>query len=108
MAAAVDALSAPFAGKSGSNDAWIVARGEQMVAEFGGGVPALGRFGGDGWQIAEPLPMGRAGRRAFQGLIRAVLPPAPAPRSAEHWVRGQAGIQNIQRGQGFCPCNIKH
>ena len=54
-----------------------------MAADFGGGVPALGRFGGDGWQIADPLPMGRAGRRAFQGLIRAVLPPAPAPRSAE-------------------------
>lgn len=68
-----------------------------MVANFGGGVPALERTGGDGWQIADPLPMSRRTRRAFQGLIRAVLPPAPAPRGPEMVERIEVHARRLLR-----------
>lgn len=33
----------------------------------------------DAWIVAEPYPMGRAGRRSLRGLIVCICPPAPAP-----------------------------
>jgi hypothetical protein len=35
----------------------------------------------DGWQLAEPLPLGKASRSALLGLVEALLPPPPAPRT---------------------------
>ncbi len=37
----------------------------------------------DGWQLADPHPMGPGTRAAFQGLIRALCPAPPAPWSPE-------------------------
>jgi hypothetical protein len=34
----------------------------------------------DGWQLADPLPIGTGSRRRLRGLIEALLPPPPAPR----------------------------
>ncbi|MBW2253157.1 MAG: hypothetical protein JRI25_01005 [Deltaproteobacteria bacterium] len=39
----------------------------------------LARNPDDGWVLAEPWPMGEGTRRAFHGLMRAMLPPPPAP-----------------------------
>jgi hypothetical protein len=43
-------------------------------------VPSLARHPMDGWQLAEPLPLGKASRAALLGLVDALLPPPPAPR----------------------------
>lgn len=37
----------------------------------------------DGWRLAEPLPMSAASERALEGVVRALLPPRPAPRTLE-------------------------
>ena len=37
----------------------------------------------DGWRLCEPLTVSVATRRALAGLVAALLPPPPAPRSAE-------------------------
>lgn len=37
----------------------------------------------DGWTLAEPLPMSAASVRALEGIVRALLPSRPAPRTAE-------------------------
>jgi len=43
------------------------------------GFALLARNPDDGWVLADPWPMGKATRRAFHGLMRALLPPPPAP-----------------------------
>ena len=37
----------------------------------------------DGWRLCEPLTVSVATERALEGLVAALLPPPPAPRSAE-------------------------
>lgn len=37
----------------------------------------------DGWKLAVPVTLSRGTLRAFEGLVAALLPPPPAPRSAE-------------------------
>jgi CHASE2 domain-containing sensor protein len=41
------------------------------------------RHPNDGWKLAEPLPMSAASERALEGVVRALLPPRPAPRTLE-------------------------
>jgi hypothetical protein len=43
-------------------------------------LPSLARHPMDGWQLSQPLPLGKASRAALMGLVDALLPPAPAPR----------------------------
>jgi hypothetical protein len=41
------------------------------------------RHPNDGWTLAEPLPMSAASEQALEGVVRALLPPRPAPRTLE-------------------------
>jgi hypothetical protein len=41
------------------------------------------RHPNDGWRLCEPLTVSPATERALHGLVRALLPPPPAPRSPE-------------------------
>ena len=41
------------------------------------------RHPNDGWNLAEPLAMSRASERALEGVVQALLPPRPAPRTLE-------------------------
>lgn len=41
------------------------------------------RHPNDGWKLAQPYPASAATERALAGLVRTLLPPPPAPRSAE-------------------------
>lgn len=45
------------------------------------GIPAsvAARHPADGWHLAEPFPLGRGSIRRFRALVKALLPPAPAP-----------------------------
>ncbi len=52
-------------------------------ADFGVGRPTLERTADEGWIMADPFPMGRPALRAFTGLVGAICPPDPAPRSDE-------------------------
>jgi hypothetical protein len=44
---------------------------------------SLARHPADGWVMADPHPMGPWVRRAFHAVIRAVVPPLPAPQPPE-------------------------
>src|SRR5687768_7441884 len=37
----------------------------------------------DGWSLAEPVPLSRGSERALEGVVQALLPPRPAPRTLE-------------------------
>jgi hypothetical protein len=37
----------------------------------------------DGWKLAEPIAMSKASERALDGVVQALLPPRPAPRTLE-------------------------
>ena len=53
---------------------------EQFLAEVS--APAKGplkRRPDDGWIRADPWPMGQFGRQALRGVIKALIPPPPAP-----------------------------
>jgi hypothetical protein len=41
------------------------------------------RHPNDGWRLCEPLTVSPATDRALHGLVRTLLPPPPAPRTAE-------------------------
>jgi hypothetical protein len=41
------------------------------------------RHPNDGWRLCEPMKVSPASERALAGLVRALLPPPPAPRSLE-------------------------
>ncbi|MCU0694152.1 MAG: hypothetical protein MUF54_22395, partial [Polyangiaceae bacterium] len=43
----------------------------------------LERHPNDGWELADPVRVDPFTERAIQGLVRAILPPSPAPRSPE-------------------------
>jgi hypothetical protein len=71
-----------------------------------------GREPDDGWQIADPQPMGPMTRRALQGVIRALCPRPPAPWSEELALRIEHGVRVFLRymppimGWGFGPMVI--
>jgi hypothetical protein len=44
--------------------------------------PGGGRHPQDGWRLADPLPMGKGSRKRLGALVKALLPPPPAPRPA--------------------------
>jgi hypothetical protein len=44
---------------------------------------SLARHPGDGWIAADPHPMAAVVRRALHAVIRAVVPPPPAPQPAD-------------------------
>ncbi len=68
-----------------------------------------GREPGDGWQLADPQPMGPATRRALQGIIRGLCPRPPAPWSEDLAQRIELGVRVFLRymppvmGVGFGP-----
>jgi hypothetical protein len=37
----------------------------------------------DGWKLADPIPLSKASERALDGVVQALLPPRPAPRTLE-------------------------
>lgn len=42
--------------------------------------PTFSRHPNDGWVLAEPRPMSKGLRKSLRGLIRAIIPPEPAPQ----------------------------
>lgn len=68
-----------------------------------------GRRPGDGWQIADPQPMGPATRRALRGIIRALCPRPPAPWSDQIAQQVELNVRVFLRymppvmGLGFGP-----
>jgi hypothetical protein len=42
--------------------------------------PGGGRHPQDGWQLADPLPIGKGSRKRLRAVVEALLPPPPAPR----------------------------
>lgn len=49
----------------------------------------------DGWQLADPWPMDENTRTAFHALIRAIMPPPPAPQPDHIVERIELGIRRI-------------
>ncbi|MCA9529894.1 MAG: hypothetical protein KC543_07140 [Myxococcales bacterium] len=47
------------------------------------GPDGLGRHPNDGWQLAEPYPLGGPSQRALDAIVRAMLPPPPAPQAPD-------------------------
>ena len=71
-----------------------------------------GRVPDDDWQVADPMPMGPATRRALQGIIRALCPRPPAPWSDDIEQKIEQGVRVFLRymppvmGWGFGPMLI--
>ncbi len=71
-----------------------------------------GRVPDDDWQVAAPMPMGPATRRALLGIIRALCPRPPAPWSDEIEEKIEQGVRVFLRymppvmGWGFGPMLI--
>ena len=57
----------------------------------------LARHPDDGWQSADPYPMGRRVRRSLDAIVRAVCPPAPAPATPELLERVQLYVLSFMR-----------
>jgi len=71
-------------------------------------IPVAARHPDDGWVMADPYPLGRITRRALDGLVRAMCPPAPAPQIEDLEARTRAQVQRMLRymkpivALGFC------
>jgi hypothetical protein len=51
----------------------------------------------DGWCMADPAPLSRASQRALRGVIRALLPPPPAPRPADIETRVEDQVRRMMQ-----------
>jgi hypothetical protein len=61
------------------------------------GSTSLTRHPADGWQYADPYPMGSWARSAFRALIRAVCPPSPAPQLPDLVDRIELHVRGLMR-----------
>ncbi|HEY3233171.1 MAG TPA: hypothetical protein VGJ84_00550 [Polyangiaceae bacterium] len=55
------------------------------------------RHPNDGWQLADPYPMGPRALRSLRALIVAICPPSPAPSSPELFQRVELGVRHFMR-----------
>jgi hypothetical protein len=62
-----------------------------------GSTAGLSRHPNDGWQAAEPYPMGTLSRAAFRAMIRAVCPPSPAPQLPDLVDRIELHVRSFMR-----------
>jgi hypothetical protein len=62
-----------------------------------GSAQTLTRHPDDGWQNAEPYPMGSLARTSFRALIRAVCPPSPAPQLPDLVDRIEMHVRGLMR-----------
>lgn len=57
----------------------------------------LARHPDDGWQLAEPYPLGATARRSLRALIVTLCPAAPAPSSPELFDRVELHVRHFLR-----------
>jgi hypothetical protein len=62
-----------------------------------GSTSSLSRHPDDGWQNAEPYPMGGLARTSFRAVIRAICPPAPAPQLPDLVDRIELHVRSLMR-----------
>jgi hypothetical protein len=76
------------------NERRSLLRGTKRLRVFGG---TLTRHPDDGWQNAEPYPMGSLARTAFRAVIRALCPPLPAPQIPDLVDRIELHVRGFMR-----------
>lgn len=75
------------------------------AARSGSGATRVERHPRDGWALADPVPLSAGSERALIGLVRALLPPPPAPHPDD--IEARVAL-HMRRMLHYMPAATRH